>query len=61
MVPPAPLPRETAAGRPAGGCVRDGVSGIVPRRARDLSPERRSLLDATSNALPELDDREEDR
>lgn len=46
-----------AVGRPG----HDDVRGIALRRARELPPERWAVLNATLNALLELDDQEEDR
>ncbi|GGW95372.1 hypothetical protein GCM10010297_16440 [Streptomyces malachitofuscus] len=47
----------TAVGAPG----HDDVRGIALRQARDLPPERWAVLNATLNALLELDNQEEDR
>ncbi len=51
------LEAPAAVGRPG----HDDVRGIALRRARELPPERWAVLNATLNALLELDDQEEDR
>lgn len=58
---PSPGPATAAAPTAVGGPEHDDVRGIALRRARDLPPERWAVLNATLNALLELDNQEEDR